>query len=312
MPRDFKPDDPDDRQLLRDIIKALGKKGTTRATLFRGLVKHANENREYSPIGRNSFYAFVKGTDDLENGTPKLIHMWDYLTRHSPHHKFIVEKFGLHSDEDEPAPAADAPSDPDSDLANALMHFFNHKGYGRNITKIESIASEIAGQYIMYRPDIRPVSDPQKLWPNGLIRASYFDISNKNGLLFCKETQETAPDEYGCDNYQINFGPIFAYEEKIFFIMKGENNISFKFGILEITRDWNDKPTPWFMGDMMVSSNFGLFPCVKFFCMRNDKNYKTGILKYNDLPDKEVQRTMDRFFDNWNKEKNKIVNSQYI
>jgi hypothetical protein len=286
-----------DRPLLREAIRRLCDEGLlTHGRLAKALKGHEMLGGPKNPISKTSIDRFILEDDDLPRSIPQLGQLWNYLASHPIYQKYMPEDAVIG------ATVGVVDRNDANDLSWALGRFFDHDGRARNLTKIDSISSQIVGSYMMYRPDIRPVVEP--LRPNGLVRASRFDIFDADGSLYCRENQSTTRDKYGSANPQKNFGPLFAYQDRVFFLMRGEINHSLKFGVIEMMRDWNDGPWDWFRGSILVVSNFGTFPLVKFFCLRNDEKYSDGILELSELPDEEVTAFIKKSIDELNQMRN--------
>lgn len=146
---------------------------------------------------------------------------------------------------------------------------------------MDFLRKNFPGNYVMYRPDIRPLVEPLK--PNGLVRASEVSISLSGSAVLIKELQNFEETDHGPAHRQENSGVLFPYGKYYMFIMRGEGDISFKCGAVDLVPPFAGKSMEYFRGKLFVASRL-LFPAVKFFCLRDYGKLQKGI-----LPRKAVQ-----------------------
>ncbi len=182
-------------------------------------------------------------------------------------------------------------------LYDTLGLFFDPERFRSKTSRIDKVASRMVGRYIMYRPDFRPATGPMR--PNGLIRASTFEVSSVRDRYYCREIQAFTRDRLGAEHFSKASGPLFPADDRLFFLMRGEDHWSIKLGAIERFRDWEGGPMSWFFGRLWNVSNIGKFPVAAFFCLRDTDNFPVGIVEIDNVPDAEARTYLMRFVENF-------------
>jgi hypothetical protein len=249
-----------DAEILREVLKILRDNGVGAKALLHQLdlsgraPKNPNDR-----ISRAALSEFINGRDSRKRIA--LAALWDFLR----------ENYGTWF--------------PDADNAAETLAAFS-RFFGADAAGMASLREKFPGNYVMYRPDMRPIVDPLK--PNGLVRASDVTISLHGPALSIMELQNFPETQYTPMHYQENSGALFPYGKFLLFIMRGDGGISFKSGVVDLWQSFTSRPIEWFRGRLFVASDLAIFPVVKFFCLRNSGTLSTGILPPEEVRHPEV------------------------
>jgi hypothetical protein len=234
------------------------------------------------PLQRPTLDKWITETVKVSQNPDALISIWRYLLKDKDYGWCLNEKPTGSLDETTTEKFQELPPKP-----GTFEYIFRPDLGTRHSYTDKYVVDRFPGNYVMYRPDMRPVNVP-RIRPTGLVRVSAVEVWREGSTVMIREIQDFPDSEFSRGHKQHNAGPLFAYGKFVNFIMRGEGNWSLKVGIVEKTQGPENGRLSWFSGRLFVASDQGIFPVVLFICVRTSEQPVSGVLPPEAIKDQEA------------------------